>query len=125
MMLTWHKCDWDKPETRPTEPGSYAVMISGDSESVDGHVLYDFPDYQTFASVWVEEGEVQIAPSHDEPIHTIFAWCGPLLVPKFDPTGRSERSTPPCEEIIDPAEIDAILAEAEALSGTAQSPDRH
>ncbi|WP_046869012.1 hypothetical protein [Microvirga massiliensis] len=124
MTLTWHECDWDNPETRPTEPGPYAVMISGDNASVDGHVLYDFPDYQTFASVWLEEGEVQIAPSHDEPIHAIFAWCGPLPIPKFDPTAKSESSTIPCKETLDPAEIDAILADAEALSGMAQPSDR-
>jgi hypothetical protein len=100
------------------EPGSYAVMISGDSESVDGQIIYAFDDYMTFASVWIEEGEIQIAPSHDEPVHAIFAWCGPLPIPKFDLTGKSESSTPPCEEVVDPAEIDAILAEAEAHSGT-------
>jgi hypothetical protein len=124
MTLTWHECDWENEATRPTVAGSYAVMISGDSASVDGHVLYDFPDYQTFASVWVEEGEVQIAPSHDEPAHTIFAWCGPLPIPKFDPAGQKESSTIRCKETLDPAEIDAILAEAEALSRTAHPPDR-
>jgi hypothetical protein len=125
MTLIWHECDWDNPETRPMEPGHYAMMISGDSEIVDGQTIYAFDDYMTFASVWIDEGEAQIAPSHDEPIHAIFAWCGPLPIPKFDRAGQKESSTIPCKETLDPAEIDAILAEAEALSRTAQPPDRH
>lgn len=69
----------------PTVSGWYRVMVSGDSESIDGHTIYDYPDYETWA--WFEydnDEETGIfTGSHDEETDMIFAYCGPFEVPKY------------------------------------------
>lgn len=77
----------------PEKEGWYVVMISGDSESIDGHTIYDFPDYETFA-YWkpaddseLEEFENGYKGSwrfmHDEEADTAFAYYGPIEFPAF------------------------------------------
>lgn len=83
---TWHKYDSDDAATCPPEPGNYAVMVLGDSESEDGIITYEYPDYQTFA--WLnpsEEGEQPVlrGVQGEEPEH-IFAWYGPITIPAYD-----------------------------------------
>lgn len=74
------------PETKPTIPGVYAVMVSGDSERDGAHVFYDFGDYQTFARLYHPDadGHQRFDGIHDEEEHTFFAWLGPIEIPKFD-----------------------------------------
>lgn len=56
--------------TWPTENGLYEVEIAGDSESMDGHTLYEYPDYKTTMKIFVEheDGEKTISGfgEHDE-----------------------------------------------------------
>lgn len=68
----------------PTEPGCYRVLISGDHESVDGYVLYDYPDYETWADISFDPGDGSpiFTASHDEEWDFMIAWCGPFEVPK-------------------------------------------
>lgn len=48
--LKWH--DRISHDDYPTTSGWYRVMISGDSESIDGHEIYSYPDYETWAQ-WI------------------------------------------------------------------------
>lgn len=75
--------EWTKEV--PKEPGIYAVMISGDSEVVDGHVIYSYQDYQTFAvhNGFNEDGDPVIVCSHDEEPEWIIAWYGPIEIPAY------------------------------------------
>jgi hypothetical protein len=87
--LKWHPFDKEDPSTWPTELGTYAVMISGDSESIDGHMIYEFGDYQTFANLVQlsrdpDDCFISFSGTHDEDDHTIFAWYGPLVIPKYE-----------------------------------------
>jgi hypothetical protein len=68
----------------PTEPGHYRVMISGDSEYLDGHCIYDFPDYETWVYISFEEDYMRFDAAHDEEVETMLAWFGPVDVPKCD-----------------------------------------
>ena len=67
----------------PSTPGHYRVLIAGDSESIDGHEIYSFEDYETwgFFGVKDKDGYVPFIGSHDEEIETVVAWCGPYKVP--------------------------------------------
>lgn len=78
----WHKY----PEARPTIPGTYSVMVAGDSERDGPHVFYDFDDYQTFATLSPPDadGNQQFKGFHDEEDHTFLGWFGPIEVPPFD-----------------------------------------
>src|SRR5882672_4585409 len=79
-ITKWNKFDRKDKSTWPTIHGRYAVMVSGDSESIDGHCIYEFPDYQTFANLITsdpddgEEGFINFHGYHDEDEYTIFAW---------------------------------------------------
>jgi len=69
----------------PTVDGWYRVMVSGDSESIDGHTIYSFDDYETWAqykSHAPDEGGSFIG-SHDEDEYCIFAFCGPITFPPY------------------------------------------
>jgi len=66
----------------PTVSGHYRVMIHGDSESVDGHVIYEFGDYETWAYIKVDENG--ISADLNEDFDCVFAWCGPFIVPKYE-----------------------------------------
>lgn len=77
----------------PTEPGLYLIRQAGDSESIDGHVIYDYPDYEEFAE-WApakpEEfedfeggykgqwGNVMTGETEG-----VIAWCGPIHLPPY------------------------------------------
>ena len=86
----WMRASMDE---YPSEAGHYRIRISGDSESVDGFTIYDYPDYETWA--WWEPAtseELEDFPGghkgswhtqHDEEDCMIFAWFGPVKVPEF------------------------------------------
>jgi hypothetical protein len=85
---------WVRGNVPPAE-GWYAVMHPGDSESIDGHTIYEFGDYQDFAR-WTpaEPDELEDfddgykghwMTQHDEDGDGIFAFYGPLLIPAFKP----------------------------------------
>lgn len=88
--LTWIR---QKPAI-PEKEGWYRVMHPGDSESVDGHTIYEFSDYEDWA-YWhpaapdeLEDFEGGYKGSwqtrYDEEGDGIFAYCGPVIVPVFD-----------------------------------------
>lgn len=79
--------EWNKyPDAKPTEPGIYAVMVSGDSERDGAYVFYEFDDYRTFATLYAKdaEGHQAFRGMHDEEEHTFFAWYGPITIPRCD-----------------------------------------
>lgn len=82
--LKWiHRVD---PAIFPDIDGWYRVMVAGDSESIDGHIIYSFGDYETWAqykSHAPDEGGSFIG-IHDEDEHCIFAFCGPITFPKYE-----------------------------------------
>lgn len=81
--MKWTKCEWDDETTRPKLAGIYAVVIEGDSERDGPHVFYEFGDYQTFAVVAIEDGEVVVRCDHDEESGSIIAWLGPIDIPPW------------------------------------------
>lgn len=71
-------------EDFPEVDGWYRVMVSGDSESIDGHTIYAFDDYETWARFWRDEdGNGSFVGTHDEDEHCIFAYCGPIYFPEY------------------------------------------
>ena len=88
-MPEWKRYDYKDKATHPTEPGTYRVMVSGDSKSCDGHTLYEHPDYPTWAEVIEDEddeGEPCLAfgqGNHDEEHESFFAYCGPFAIPSL------------------------------------------
>lgn len=78
--------EWIKRDTTefPSVPGLYFVMISGDSESLDGHVLYEYSDYRTTAEFDFNEGVPEFTCPHDEDQDWIFAYYGPVIIPEFE-----------------------------------------
>jgi hypothetical protein len=80
-----------KPAIPPVE-GWYRVMHSGDSESVDGHTIYDFPDYEDWA-YWQPADPEELEDfdggykgswqtMHNEEGDFIFAYAGPVPTPE-------------------------------------------
>ncbi len=103
----WNKFDHRDKTTWPTKLGFYAVMVSGDSESIDGHEIYSFPDYQTFAylhKVYLDDGfdgeggHIKFNGIHDEDEYTIFAYYGPIEIPKYqmELCGWTGKKCPTC-----------------------------
>jgi hypothetical protein len=82
--LKWHtrESETDFPEVS----GWYRVMVSGDSESIDGHTIYAFDDYETWAQFTKHEDGGSFVGEHDEDEHTIFAYCGPIVFPAYEAT---------------------------------------
>lgn len=89
MTLTWIK---QKPAI-PAVEGWYRVMHAGDSEYLEGHCLYDFADYESWA-YWTPAGPDEFEDfdggykgqwkcSHDEDGDFIFAYCGPFIVTPY------------------------------------------
>jgi len=89
MRPVWVK---QKPAI-PSVEGWYRVMHPGDSESCDGHTLYEFEDYEGWA-YWqpadpseLEDFEGGYKGSwhcqHDEEGDGIFAYCGPFVFTPF------------------------------------------
>jgi hypothetical protein len=58
-------------------------MTSGDSESIDGHQIYAFDDYETWAYFTPDEEGGNFVGIHDEDNYVIFAYCGPFVTPPF------------------------------------------
>lgn len=85
--MKWREFDYNNRASWP-EAGWYAVRIAGDSESEDGHVLYSYPDYTTFAKIEYDEGDGSLLfnAQHDEEPDFAFAVYGPLDVPEYDQT---------------------------------------
>lgn len=83
-MADWHKLEWDDETTHPKENGLYAVWVHGDSEYVDGHCIYDFLDYWTFATYTNTDTELGFVGQHDEEPETMYAWYGPIVIPELD-----------------------------------------
>jgi hypothetical protein len=88
--MNWKPYDYSDPTTHPTEPGTYRVMVGGDSESVDGMTVYGYDDYETWADVFEDEGD-DGEPylcfgqgSCDEESDTFIAYCGPFKIPPYD-----------------------------------------
>lgn len=78
--LKWvHRSEKDFPEIA----GWYRVMVSGDSESIDGHTIYAFDDYETWAQFTKHEDGGSFAGIHDEDEYVIFAYCGPIIFPAY------------------------------------------
>jgi len=73
----------DDKSNNPTEAGIYAIMVSGDSEYVDGHCVYSFGDYETFGSFNPDEDGGSFVGDHDEEDFTIFAYYGPIIIPTY------------------------------------------
>jgi hypothetical protein len=67
----------------PRRPGYYRVMISGDSESLEGHTIYEYSDYETWAYFAIDDENGTFTGVHDEETDMIFAFCGPIAVPPF------------------------------------------
>ena len=74
----------------PDVEGWYRVMLPGDSDSVDGHTLYDFPDYETWG-YWTPASAEEFEDFEGgykgswtlelgEP-DGLFAYAGPVTVP--------------------------------------------
>lgn len=66
----------------PTAEGYYRVMIAGDSESIDGHTIYEYGDYPTWAYWHIEDDTGYFTTEHDES-EGIFAYFGPLIIPDY------------------------------------------
>ena len=67
----------------PEVSGWYRVMVSGDSEAIDGFTIYAFDDYETWAHFTQHEDGGSFVGIHDEGEHTIFAYCGPFTFPPY------------------------------------------
>lgn len=67
----------------PTAEGHYRVMVSGDSESIDGHVIYSFEAYEAWAFFVPDEDGGYFKGDHDEEDFTIFAYFGPIDFPNY------------------------------------------
>ena len=67
----------------PTEQGLYRVMVTGDSESIDGYTIYSFPDYATWAVFIKDEDGGFFKCEHDEEDSFIFAYYGPIVIPPY------------------------------------------
>lgn len=86
--MEWKMYDHDDKATLPIEKGTYRVMVAGDFESVDGHTIYEYPDYPTWSEVIEDEedgGLRFMQGTHDEEPDTFFAYYGPVVpVPPFN-----------------------------------------
>lgn len=83
QTLSWiHRVDM---QTKPTLAGYYRVMIGGDSEQVDGHTVYSFDDYETWAYFTPNEDDGgSFVGEHDEEDFCIVAYCGPIIFPAYE-----------------------------------------
>lgn len=91
-------------EQRPATPekeGWYRVAHAGDSESVDGHKIYEFSDYEDWA-FWAPahpneredfeggfKGRWEFM--HDEVAEFVFAYCGPFEFTPFADWKRAQK----------------------------------
>lgn len=83
QTLSWIHREDQKP--KPTIAGHYRVMVSGDSEQIDGHTIYAFDDYETWAYFTPNEDDGgNFVGLHDEEDFCIFAYCGPIIFPVYE-----------------------------------------
>lgn len=82
-MTEWITRNDDK-SNNPTTDGFYAIMVSGDSEYIDGHCIYSFDDYQTFGLFVMNEDGGTFKGEHDEEDFAIFAYYGPIAIPPYE-----------------------------------------
>lgn len=82
-MSEWITRNDDK-SNNPTVGGTYAIMVSGDSEYVDGHCVYSFDDYQSWGTFELNEDGGIFKGEHDEEDFTIFAYYGPINIPPYE-----------------------------------------
>jgi hypothetical protein len=81
-MIEWHT---RKDESDyPIESGLYRVVISGDSEYLDGHCIYSFDDYETWAEYTADEDGGSFSCMYDEENISIVAFYGPITIPKYE-----------------------------------------
>ena len=77
----------------PTERGWYMVMISGDSEAIDGFTIYSYPEYEQWA-FWqpAEPHELEDFPGGykgqfickgEENTNDVMAYYGPFIIPPY------------------------------------------
>lgn len=91
-QLQWHTRE--DQDDLPKEEGWYRVRVSGDSESIDGFTIYNYPDYDTwayFTPANPEEFESfkggwkgSFTGVHDEENSVIYAFYGPIKVPNYE-----------------------------------------
>lgn len=87
--MEWRDYNHEERETWPTEKGLYRVMVGGDSESIDGHVIYSFDDYATWANAKDDEDDegnpcIRFGMGdHDEEPDFMFAYYGPINIPPY------------------------------------------
>ncbi len=101
--ITQQQLKWIKEHpAHPSVEGWYRVMHPGDSDSIDGHTLYEYGDYPGWAywqperpaeSIVAFEGKVTVTAlgvdeahwicEHDEDGEGIFAYYGPITIPEF------------------------------------------
>jgi len=82
----WH--DKENENDHPMIAGWYRVLVAGDSESIDGHKIYDYPDYEEFMFINIDEDGVSGTGPHDEEYEFVIAWYGPLEIPARKVKGR-------------------------------------
>jgi hypothetical protein len=90
FKLRWVDFNAEDKTTWPQVLGTYAAMIRGDSEHIDGHCIYSFEPYQTFVEITEidpddgDEGRISLSSLGDEDEHTIMCLCGPLMIPRYE-----------------------------------------
>lgn len=67
----------------PTQEGFYRIMVTGDSEYIDGHCMYEFPEYANWAYFTPHEDGGNFAGDYDEDNSAVFAWFGPIVIPEY------------------------------------------
>jgi hypothetical protein len=73
----------------PKVSGWYRVIVQGDYESIDGHMLYSFD--ATWMLITVDEDGASGTGVHDEMIEDVIAWFGPIELPKTPRASRSHK----------------------------------
>lgn len=76
--MEWVTREADDNDNLPTEAGLYRVMITGDAEYIDGHCIYSFDDYASWAYFTPHEDGGNFSGDGDEENYNIFAYYGPI-----------------------------------------------
>lgn len=120
--MEWKIVDNNTPRSsdgapNPGKAGTYRVVIGGDSETCDGHVIYDYPDYESWATWFpAEEDEYEDFDGgykghwycqYDEEGEWIIAYYGPIEIPAF----------PGKKILVKDAESDKIKDSLESMYG--------
>jgi hypothetical protein len=79
MSAAWIYATDEKPY--PEVEGWYALLLPGDTETVDGMTMYSYPDYIMFFELTItEDGPMWEHGIGDD--YGFLAWAGPYDVPK-------------------------------------------